>query len=149
MTDDMFDLGDPADEPDESESDSGRNDSNGGTDSTGSTDTTTTTGDNGTEPRSQRDIDQGGAASEATDPKRTPAFDPDYTAHQHTIAAQDATWQNLTDLLEDARAHSKLDGYANVTRFEAYEALWRHVLTEVDPQEIAALIEETRHETVP
>jgi hypothetical protein len=141
MTDDMFDLGDPADDPDESESNSGRNDDNSGAD------TTAGTGSNDTE-SSQEDIDHGSAASEPADPKRTPAFDAEYTAHQHTIAAQDATWRDLTDLLEDARAHSKLDGYANVTRFEAYEALCRHVLTEVDPQDIATLIEETRHENL-
>lgn len=147
MSDDMFDLGDPADEQDTSDSttDSDEDDinaptaNNASTDSPADTDAITT---------SQSDTDHGSPAAEPADPKRTPAFDVDYLEHQHTIAAQDATWQDFTDLLEDARAYSKLDGYANVTRFEAYEALWQHVLSEVDPQDIAALIEDTRHENL-
>lgn len=140
MSDDMFDLGDPAAEPDNSEDDNDR---------TVTTTTTDDTGSNGTNATSQSATDSSDEASEPADPKRTPAFEVDYTTHQHTIAAHDATWRDLTDLLEDARAHSKLDGYANVTRFEAYEALWQYVLTEVDPQDIATLIEETRHENLP
>lgn len=147
MSDDMFDLGDPADDPDTSSptADSDENDTNATTADNASTDSSA---GNDTNATSRTDTDHGSPASEPADPKRTPAFDVEYLEHQHTIAAQDATWRDLTDLLEDARAHSKLDGYANVTRFEAYEALCQHVLTEVDPQDIAALIEETRHENL-
>lgn len=109
MTDDMFDLGDPADD--------------------------------------SEDDDEGAEDAEtAPDPERTPAFDTDYRSNQHTVAALDGTWREVTDLLEDARAYSRLAGYSDVSRLEAYEAMFRLVAEAHDAEEIAERIQATRHE---
>lgn len=122
MTDDMFDLGDPAEATTET------------TDDSASKATTVDTANNA----SPDDTDH--------DPLRTPAFDTDYRSNQHTVAALDETWQEVTDLLEDARAYSKLAGYADVSRLEAYEAMFQLVIETHDAETIADAIQQTRHE---
>ncbi|WP_458210542.1 hypothetical protein [Haladaptatus sp. NG-SE-30] len=120
MSDDMFDLGDPADDATDDTASDASNDDTGNNDST--------------------------AGDAATDPERTPAYDTDYRTNQHTVAALDETWQDVTDLLEDARAYSKLAGYSGVSRLEAYEAMFRLLLEEHDAEEVAESIQAARHE---
>jgi hypothetical protein len=120
MTDDMFDLGDPS------------NDVSSDTESDADTDGNVS--------------DNSSSKDKELDPERTPAYDTDYRSNQHTIAALDETWQEVTDLLEDARAYSKLAGYSEVSRLEAYEAMFRLVLEKHDAEEVADSIQTARHD---
>lgn len=136
MTDDMFDLGEPADAK------AGDAD----TDNTASSASTAST---------ENTVDNDGTASTADigddvdnaddDPMRTPAYDAEYRTNQHTVAALDETWQEITDLLEDARAYSKLAGYSDVSRLEAYEAMFRLLVEEHEAEEVADAIQNARH----
>lgn len=126
MSDDVFDLGEPADEPDESDS--------------------ATTDDSANNASTSNNAGDGGNTKSEPDPTRTSAYDTDYQSTQRTIGVRDETWQEVTDLLEDAEAYSKLDGYAGVTKLEVYEALFQHVLDTSDPKEIASRIQTARHD---
>lgn len=126
MSDDVFDLGDSADEPDEGDS--------------ATTDSSSNTVD------SANNASDGEDTKSESDPTRTPAYDTDYQSTQRTIGVRDETWTDVTDLLEDAQAYSKLDGYRDVTKLETYEALFQRVLETCDAKDLASRIQTTRHE---
>lgn len=153
MSDDVFDLGEPADEPDES--DSATTDDNSNTANSATTDDTATTDDNPNTANSattddtastSNDASDGGDTTSEPDPTRTSAYDTDYQSTQRTIGVRDETWTDVTDLLEDAQAYSKLDGYREVTKLETYEALFQHVLETCDAKDLASRIQTARHE---
>lgn len=135
MSDDVFDLGEPADELDESSAT---------TDDSSNTGNSATSANNDSTSNNASSSSDGGNDTE--DPTRTPAYDTDYQSTQRTIGVRQETWDDVIDLLEDAQAYSKLDGYRDVTKLESYEALFQHLLDTCDAKEIASKIQTARHE---
>lgn len=138
MSDDVFDLGESADEPDENDSATTGDSSNTGNSATSASNA-------GTSNNASNSSDDGSSDTEL-DPTRSSAYDTDYQSIQRTIGVRDETWQEVTDLLEDAEAYSNLDGYRDITKLESYEALFQHVLDTSDSKEIASRIQTARHE---
>lgn len=131
MSDDVFDLGEPADELDESSA---------------TTDDSPNTSNSANNARTSNNAGDGGGTKSEPDPTRISAYDTDYQSTQRTIGVRDETWTDVIDLLEDAQAYSKLDGYRDVTKLETYEALFQRVLETCDAKDLASRIQTARHE---
>ncbi len=132
MPDDMFDLGDSADDED-----------NAGTDGNASNASNAETeGNDGSADNASGGDDE----QQTADPQTTQAFDTEYRENQHTVAALDETWAEIDEVIEDAAFYFRKEGYSDLSKLERYEAFFQLAADQIDAEDIAERAKEQRHE---
>jgi len=79
-------------------------------------------------------------------PTEDPAFSAEYRDHQHTVTMLDNTWDNYENILEDAIAYCQLDGFSNVSKFEANEAIAQLIIEDAGAETVAEKIKQMRYD---